>query len=191
MSERQRANHRARPRPVVAIVPAKDRADSIGATVRALLASSLIDAVVVIDDGSTDATANAAFAAIDGAADPRLVVVVLPRNVGKGAAVAAGIDAAPTAATYVLIDADLGDTAAVATALLRPVLAGDADVVIGVPFTAAGSRGGFGMVKQLAARGIRQASGFETPSPLSGQRAIDGDPGTSWFVTTPDGSEWS
>lgn len=162
-------------RPVVAIVPAKDRADSIGATVCALLASSLIDTVVVVDDGSTDATATAALDAGGDPTDHRLVVVVLPRNVGKGAAVAAGIDAAPTASTYVLIDADLGATAAVATTLLRPVLAGDADLAIGVPVTAAGSRGGFGTVKQLAAGGIRRASGFETTAPLSGQRAIRGD----------------
>ena len=169
--------------PVVAIVPAKDRADLIGATVRALLAAPGIDHVVVVDDGSRDATATTAMTALDavqadatGRGDTgRLTVVVLPHNIGKGGAVTSGMHAAPTAAIYVLMDADLGDTAAIADALLGPILRDEADVVIGVPVTAAGTRGGFGKVKELASRGIRSASGFETDTPLSGQRAVRGD----------------
>ena len=152
---------------VVALVPAKDRADSIVATVAALVRIPTVDRVVVIDDGSTDATANLAAAA--GATVARLQV-----NRGKGAAVAAGVAAAPEADAYLLIDADLGDTAGLAEALLGPVVAGDADMTIAV-LPSAGSKGGFGSVRRLAAEGIRRATGFAPRAPLSGQRAVRGE----------------
>ncbi len=157
--------------PVVALVPAKDRADSIGATVVALAAVSSIDRLIVIDDGSDDATSETALDAAQRFGD-RVTVLRLGRNRGKGGAVQAGIDASPDASTYLLIDADLGDTAGIADALLAPLRAGSADMVIGVPTVAAGARGGFGRVKQLAGRGIASASGFVATAPLSGQRAI-------------------
>ena len=151
----------------VALVPAKDRADSIVATVAALARLDAVDRVVVVDDGSTDATANLATAA--GA-----TVVRLPVNRGKGGAVAAGLAAAPDADVYLLIDADLGDTAGLGEALLGPVLAGDADMTVAV-LPSAGSKGGFGSVRKLAAEGIRRATGFEPRAPLSGQRAVRGE----------------
>ncbi len=152
---------------VVALVPAKDRADSIGATVAALWGVGGVDDVVVIDDGSTDATATAALAA--GAQ-----VVVLAVNQGKGAAVAAGIAATPHAGVYLLIDADLGATAGMAGALLTPVLAGDADMTVAV-LPSAGAKAGLGGVKRLAGSGIARATGgrFRPRAPLSGQRAVD------------------
>ena len=152
---------------VVAVVPAKDRADSIVATVAALARIESVDRVVVVDDGSSDGTGNLAAAA--GA-----TVARLPVNRGKGAAVAAGIAAAPDADVYLLIDADLGDTAGLADALLAPVLAGDADMTVAV-LPSAGSRGGFGSVRKLAAAGIERATGFAPRAPLSGQRAVRGE----------------
>ena len=152
---------------VVAIVPAKDRADSIVATVAALASLDGVDRVVVVDDGSLDATGTLAAAA--GA-----TVVHLPVNRGKGGAVAMGIAAAPDADVYLLIDADLGDTAGLAERLLGPVLAGDADMTVAV-LPSAGTKGGFGSVRKLAAEGIRRASGFEARAPLSGQRAVRGE----------------
>ncbi|HEX2700174.1 MAG TPA: glycosyltransferase [Acidimicrobiales bacterium] len=156
------------PRPVVvALVPAKDRADSIGATVAALSGVVGVDEVVVVDDGSTDETADAAFAA--GAR-----VVVLPANRGKGGAVHAGVSASPHADVFLLIDADLGATAAVAGELLTPVLAGEAEMVVAV-LPSSGTKGGFGSVRRLAGAGIARATtgGFRPRSPLSGQRAVD------------------
>jgi hypothetical protein len=150
---------------VVAIVPAKDSAASIGATVAAL--RPMADEVVVVDDGSSDDTAARAEGA--GAR-----VVRLPRNVGKGAAVAAGVAASPEADVYLLIDADVGDTAGAAAVLLAPVVSGAADMAVGV-LPAAGSKGGFGRVRELARRGIRRGCGFEARAPLSGQRAVRGE----------------
>ena len=63
---------------VAAVVPCKDEADRIAATVTALLALHQVAKVVVVDDGSGDDTAAVARAA---GAD----VVVHPRNRGKAA----------------------------------------------------------------------------------------------------------
>ena len=151
----------------IAIVPAKDRADTVGATVAALRVVDGVDEVVVVDDGSSDATAAEAAAA--GARVVRLV-----RNRGKGGAVTAAVAAAPQADVYLLIDADLGTTAGLADALLRPVHADEADMTIAV-LPGAGRKGGFGSVRRLAAGGIRRATGFEPRAPLSGQRAVRGE----------------
>lgn len=153
---------------MVALVAAYERADTVGDTVAALRGvtgdRSVVDEVVVVDDGSTDGTAASAAAA--GAR-----VVRLAGNVGKGGAVAAGIEATPEAGIYLLVDADLGTSAAAATALLAPVLDGTADMVIGV-LPSAGRAGGFGLVRSLAGAGIARASGWKPRAPLSGQRAV-------------------
>ena len=149
---------------VVAIVPAKDSAGSIAATVNALHRVEGVDRVLVVDDGSSDDTTLAARAA--GAA-----VLRLGANQGKGGAVLAGAQASPDADVYLLIDADLAGTAGTAGLLLRPVLDGDADMTIAV-LPPAGGRGGLGRVRDLARRGIRRACGLDTRAPLSGQRAV-------------------
>ncbi len=88
------------------VVPAYDEADRIGDTVRRLadgLAEVAADGgveIVVVDDGSHDATADAALAA--GARQ----VVVQPANRGKGAAIRAGV-AAARGRTITFTDADL------------------------------------------------------------------------------------
>ena len=152
---------------VVAIVAAKDRASTVGDTVAALRSLALVDQVLVVDDGSQDATADVAHAA--GAA-----VLRLPENRGKGGAVSAGVAAAPDADVYLLVDDDTGATAALAERLLPPVLAGTADMTVAV-LPSAGTKGGFGTVAEVARRIIRRASTFEARAPLSGQRAVRGE----------------
>lgn len=151
---------------VVALVPSKDRALSTARTVETLLAVPGVDRVVVVDDGSSDATADAAQRA--GAR-----VVRLGLNRGKAGAVAAGIEAEPDADVYLLIDADVGEDARHAATLLAPVLTDEADLVVGVLPAAAG-RGGFGTVRRLAHWGVQRGCGFDAAAPLSGQRAIRG-----------------
>ena len=156
----------ARPR-IVAVVPAKDAAGSIVETVTALAGVPAVSDVLVVDDGSTDATAKKARAA--GA-----WVLTLPENRGKGGAVAAAVAATPETDVYLLVDADTGATASGAAELLGPVLAGEADMTVGV-LPSAGGRGGFGTVRRLAAAGIRRgAGGFVATAPISGQRAVRG-----------------
>ncbi|MDP8976603.1 MAG: glycosyltransferase [Actinomycetota bacterium] len=152
------------PGPVVALVAAHDMAASVGPTVAALRSLAQVDDVLVIDDGSGDGTGEAALAA--GAR-----VLRLPVNEGKGGAVRAGVAATPDAGVYLLVDADVGASAGMAERLLPPVLEGDADLAVGV-LPGAGGRGGLGLVRRLAAAGIRLATGADIRAPLSGQRAV-------------------
>lgn len=108
---------------MVAVIPALDEADSIAVVVEGLRAEPLIDAVVVVDNGSTDGTAAAARAA--GA-----TVVVEPRR-GYGRACWAGVREAAGADVIVLLDGDAADDPADLPRVLGPLLAGDADLVVG------------------------------------------------------------
>lgn len=79
---------RPAPVPVSVVIPAYQRADLVGRSVRSALAQVPPPAeVLVVDDGSTDGTAQAA-------ADAGATVVALPHNQGEGAARNAGLDAA-------------------------------------------------------------------------------------------------
>jgi Glycosyl transferase family 2 len=155
------------------IIPAKDEADRIGATVTAALAIPGVDLVVVVDDGSFDATGKVAKAA--GAR-----VVRHSRNRGKAAAMESGAEAVrlfddefdTEAPRHLLfLDADLAETAGRAAPLIEPVRAGSADMTI-AKFAARVKLGGHGFVVRLAREGIKRASGWEASQPLNGQRCL-------------------
>jgi glycosyltransferase involved in cell wall biosynthesis len=151
---------------VVAVVPAHDEAATIAATVAAIRSLPEVSRVLVVDDGSSDTTAEEARRA---GAD----VLVLPRNVGKGGALEAGFEAAGDADAVLLLDADLGASAAEARVLVGPVIAGAADMTVAVLPRPKGS-GGVGLVKRLARDGIaRMGGGFSAEAPLSGQRVLN------------------
>jgi glycosyltransferase involved in cell wall biosynthesis len=82
--------------------------------------------LVIVDDGSRDATAEI-VGRID---DPRVKVVVHPRNQGKGAAIRSAA-AAATGEYMVILDADLEYDPEDIPTLLEPVLDGRATVVYG------------------------------------------------------------
>lgn len=109
---------------VVAIIPAYNEERTIGSVV--LRAMAHVHDVVVVDDGSTDATAQIAEAA--GA-----IVVRHKRNRGKGAALNTGFYKAreldPDA--LVLLDADGQHLPNEVPNVLAPVLADEADIVVG------------------------------------------------------------
>ena len=137
------------------LVPARDEADRIAATVTALRDAFADAEVVVADDGSRDATADRAEAA--GAS-----VLRLPRR-GKGQALSAAERAAPPG-LLLLCDADLvGD--------LRPLVAA-ADGGLAVARFTSRQGGGFGLVKRLARGLVRLRTGLDAGEPLSGQRAV-------------------
>jgi polyisoprenyl-phosphate glycosyltransferase len=109
---------------VAAIIPAFNEERTIGDVVTAVKQSGLVDDIIVVSDGSQDATGGTARA--HGAS-----VVELPENLGKGGAIAAGL-AATTARVLLLLDGDLvGLTSRHVADLLEPVLRGDVDVSIG------------------------------------------------------------
>ncbi len=146
---------------IAVVIPAKDEAARIAATVAAALP---IGQVVVVDDGSTDDTAAVAEQA--GAQ-----VVRHPRNRGKAAAMESGADAVPDADLLLFLDADLRETAVHAAALVPPVERGEADCAIALLPRTPGA-GGHGFVVRLAADGIERATGWRPTQPLSGQRCL-------------------
>jgi hypothetical protein len=148
-------------RNVVALVAAHEESDRIASTVSALYA--LVDEVVVVDDGSEDATSSAALLA--GA-----TVLRASRRRGKGRAIEEALERLPSATTWLLADADLADSAALLGPLVEDVREGRADIAIAAFPKLAG--GGFGIIKRAAARSIRVACGFDAREPLSGQRAL-------------------
>ncbi len=149
---------------VVALVPARNEAGKVGLTVSALREAGSADQVIVIDDKSNDCTAAEAAAA--GAQ-----IVSLDKNLGKGGAVNRGLAAAGDFDIVMLIDADVGETAAEAAKLLAPVQAGEADMVVAVLPRREGT-GGFGLALGLARWLIKRRGGFDATAPLSGQRAL-------------------
>jgi glycosyltransferase involved in cell wall biosynthesis len=146
-----------------ALVAAHDEADRVGDTVAALASIDDVGEVVVVDDGSEDATAAVALAA--GA-----TVLRVPRRVGKGRAVEGALARLGAGPAWLLADADLGRTASRLEPLVRLVLDGRADLAIAIFPPLSG--GGLGGVKRFAARTIRLLARYQATEPLSGQRAI-------------------
>jgi glycosyltransferase involved in cell wall biosynthesis len=148
---------------VAALVPARDEADRVGATVRALAAVPGVTRIVVADDASTDGTAREARAA--GAR-----VIRVERRRGKGGVLEGALRRIDAADVWLFADADLGESARHLDRVLRCVLAGDADLAVAI--LPAGAGDGLGTIRRLAAAGIRRSAGFVARAPLSGQRAI-------------------
>ena len=154
------------------IVPAFDEEARIASTVEAAAKVAGVDLVVVVDDGSADATARVAR-------DAGAVVVRHSRNRGKaaamesGAAAVAAIEAREGRAEprlLLFLDGDLEGTAGNAAPLAEPVRSGTAGMTIATLPPQPG--GGHGFVVRLARDGIRAAVGFEARQPLSGQRCL-------------------
>jgi len=161
---------------VAVVIPARNEAERIRATVAGAAGLPGVDLVIVVDDGSADDTAVLAGQA--GA-----IVLRHDRSRGKAAAMETGADAAamleatdtPPRARHarhlLFLDADLGDTAAAAGPLTEPVRAGEADMTIAV-FTERVRQGGHGLVVGLSGAGIERATGWRPAQPLNGQRCL-------------------
>jgi succinoglycan biosynthesis protein ExoU len=88
---------------ICVIIAAKDAADTIGIAIRSALDEAQVSEVLVVDDGSTDGTAEAARDVDDGTG--RLKVVSFDRNRGPSAARNHAI-AMATAPLIAILDAD-------------------------------------------------------------------------------------
>ncbi len=114
------------------IVPAFNEAETIEQVLdRVLALGDLIAEVIVVDDGSTDATLSIARKIARRSA--RVRVESLERNQGKTAAVARGI-ALATGEIVIIQDADAEYDPAEIPAVIDPILRGEADVVYGSRF---------------------------------------------------------
>ncbi len=152
---------------LAAIVAARNEANRVGETVRALRRVFPQARIWVADDASEDGTAEVAMAA--GAE-----VVSRGRPHGKGANASAAAEAALSVAEppqlVLLCDGDLGASAARLAPLVEAVRRGECDLAV-----AAFSRrlgGGFGLALGFARWAIRRLCGAETEAPISGQRAM-------------------
>lgn len=108
------------------IIPAYNEAKTIGDVLSVVTICRLIDEVIVVSDGSTDETVPIARKFRD------VKVVELRENRGKGGAMKAGLD--QTRHEIILfLDADLmGLKEAHITALLEPILKGEAVMSLGL-----------------------------------------------------------
>jgi glycosyltransferase involved in cell wall biosynthesis len=158
---------------IAVVIPARNESDRIYATVTAAAGLPGVALVIVVDDGSNDAT---------GAAARRAGAMVMrhTRNRGKGAALETGAETVrlldqrenrDRPRHLLFLDADLADSAARAGPLADPVLAGTADMTIAV-FATTVKLGGHGLVVGLAGAGIQRATGWRPAQPLNGQRCL-------------------
>ena len=159
---------------VCVLLPAFNEADRVAAVVRGTLALSLKDAaleVVVVDDGSSDATSERA-------AQAGARVVRLATNRGVGAALAAGFELARAERFdyLVSIDADGQLDPAQIPLVLGSVRRGEADVAIGSRFLH-GRPQYLSPVKAGALKLLAFAVGLAVDSPLTdlscGLRALN------------------
>jgi GT2 family glycosyltransferase len=172
VSDAELADVTAPPDALAVVIPAKDEAERIGETVRGAAAIPGVRLVVVVDDGSTDATTEQARSA---GAD----VVRHSRNRGKGRAMRTGADYVarhepdPTRpAALLFVDGDLRASVVETAVLAGPVLAGEADMSIAVLPPQRTPGGGRGFVVRLARDGIERATGWTATQPLSGMRCL-------------------
>jgi glycosyltransferase involved in cell wall biosynthesis len=104
------------------VIPARNEEASIGAVLDEI-PRDRVDRIVVVDNGSTDRTAEVARS--------RGATVVREPVAGYGRACIAGIAAAGDCDVIVVLDADHSDYPGDLPALLAPIEAGGADLVIG------------------------------------------------------------
>ena len=164
-------------RTISVVIPSRDEERTVAAVVRAVRGphvlaaggSGLVDEVVVVDDGSTDATAAAARAA--GAR-----VVRLAPGGGKGQAMRAGLDAS-LGEIVVFLDADVQNTSEhFVSGLVGPLLAHD-DITMVKGFYQRplhGAPSGGGRVTELVARPLIELCFPELGAvrqPLAGETA--------------------
>jgi glycosyltransferase involved in cell wall biosynthesis len=108
---------------VSVVIPCLNEAEPIAGVVREVLAQN-VDEVVVVDNGSTDRTAEEA-----GCAGARVVREPQP---GYGRACAAGLNSlAPQSQIVCYLDGDGSDVPSFMAAVVGPVAAGSADFVMG------------------------------------------------------------
>ena len=148
-----------------AVIPAHDEAATLAETLDAMQLVPGLSCIFVVDDGSSDATAEIArgFGA----------EVLSTPHAGKGHALRLGLIQAreqESPGALLLADADLGSSAAHLAGLLAAL--NSRHPAVFAAFPPAATQGGFGLVKKFSQRAILLRTGYAPCEPLSGQRAL-------------------
>ncbi|MCY3832077.1 MAG: glycosyltransferase family 2 protein [Chloroflexi bacterium] len=121
------------PKPTLSVViPCYNEAKTVKDVVTRVLAETLVDEVILVDDGSTDGTREI-LKEVETGGDSRLSVLYHERNQGKGAALATGFRQT-TGQVIIIQDADFEYDPREYSLLLRPIQEGVATVVYGSRF---------------------------------------------------------
>jgi glycosyltransferase involved in cell wall biosynthesis len=149
------------------IVTARNEADRLGATLRALREAFPGAELWVADDASEDATA--AVAEGEGAR-----IVTAPKQLGKGGAASSAAEAVLRNGdpAVLLADADLGDSATKLRLLVDAVSAEPPAPDVAIASFTRKQGGGFGIAVGASDWAIRRATGRTMTAPMSGQRAM-------------------
>ncbi|MFA5059946.1 MAG: glycosyltransferase family 2 protein [Candidatus Omnitrophota bacterium] len=157
---------------ILIIVPAYNESGNIKKVIKELLAQPLNVSIVVVDDGSWDATAKEAK-------EENISVISLPFNLGIGAAVQTGFQFALREGfdVAVQVDGDGQHDAGYLAAIIDPVIKNQADMVIGSRFLPPnlGYRSSFirRVGIQFFSHLISSLTGVKVTDPTSGFRAYD------------------
>ncbi|MEG3223992.1 MAG: dolichyl-phosphate mannose synthase [Methanobacteriales archaeon Met13] len=116
---------------ITAVIPAYNEENTIGSVV--LGTRQYILRVIVVDDGSSDRTAE--IAKLAGAQ-----ILVHPINQGKGRALQTGFEATPDADIIVTLDSDGQHQPREIPKIIKPLLNDEADVVIGSRYISGNDR---------------------------------------------------
>lgn len=143
------------------VMPAYNEAAYIDAIIPQVLAQPDVMQLVVVDDGSTDATKEKILAWK--ARDARVEIIIHPENRGKGAAIRSGLSQVKGKAV-VIQDADLEYDPKDYAALLMPIIKNEADVVYGNRFSEKNAFNGF--VHRLGNKTLTIAARLITGWPL-------------------------
>lgn len=110
---------------VTVIIPAYNEEERIRSVLEAVKESSLVDEIIVVDDGSEDKTSKVAREA-------GVKVIINDKNLGKGGALCKGLRDCQSK-IILFLDADLyGFNSKDVNNLLEPVLSGDYDMAVGL-----------------------------------------------------------
>ncbi len=119
------------------VIPVYNEAETIGTVIRNVLSQRPVQQLVIVDDCSTDGTADKLQPLVQN--EPRIKLVCHPFNQGKGAALRTGFSLA-TSPLIIVQDADCEYDPAEYYRLLVPILSGKADVVFGSRFASSEAR---------------------------------------------------
>lgn len=150
----------------LALVPARNEADSLPDVVRALAVDQPGLDVLVVDDASSDATGEILPAL-------RVEWLRLTEHLGVGSAIRAGLRYASHLGYEVVVrtDGDGQHPASEIQRLLAPILSGEADAVVGSRYSDSSVRRAPGFrraVQHLAAAWLSFTTGLRVTDPTSG-----------------------